>query len=48
MNENTVVKVVKVAAIAFSVIGMIGSAWAGSKENKLTLAELVNKKFENQ
>lgn len=37
------VKVVKIGSIVLSVAGMIGSAWAGSQENKIELAKLVNK-----
>lgn len=40
MNSN-IIKVVKIGSLVCSVIGMIGSAWAGSQENKLILADLV-------
>ena len=43
-----VVKVVKIASMVASVAGMIGSSWAGSKENKAVLEELTKKHFENQ
>lgn len=36
------VKIVKIGSIVLSIAGMIGSAWAGSQENKLELAKLVN------
>jgi hypothetical protein len=39
------VKVVKIGSILLSVAGMIGSAWAGSQENKLELEKLVNDHF---
>ena len=42
------VKVVKVASIAATILGTIGSAWVSSKENKIVLEELVQKHFENQ
>ena len=37
------VKFVKVGSLIASVCGMIGSAWAASKENEATLAKLVEK-----
>lgn len=45
MSSN-IVKIVKVASMVASVIGMIGSAWASSKENKVILENLVNEHFQ--
>lgn len=36
------VTIIKFASLAASIIGMIGSAWASDKENKLALEKLVN------
>lgn len=47
MNSN-VVKVVKILSLVACVAGMIGSAWAGNKENKAILEDLVEKRFQNQ
>lgn len=45
MSSN-IIKIVKVASMVASVIGMIGSAWASSKENKVILENLVNEHFQ--
>lgn len=45
MNSN-IVKIVKIASMVASVIGMVGSAWASSKENKIVLENLVNEHFQ--
>ena len=43
-----IVKIVKLAGMALSVAGMIATGWAGSKENKKVLEELVNNHFNDQ
>lgn len=48
MNQKNIVNIVRIVSLVLSVAGMVGSAWAGSKENKIVLAELVDKHFENQ
>ena len=40
------VKVVKIASMAASVVGMIGSSWASSKENQSTLEQLAKEHFQ--
>lgn len=39
--KNNTLKIVKIASLAASVIGMIGSAWVTGKENEATLKRLV-------
>ena len=46
MNKFNIVKVVKVASVVASVAGMIGSAWAGSKENESMLRKLVEERLQ--
>lgn len=43
MAKIDIVKVVKIGSLVCTVLGTIGGAWAGSKENEKTLAELVEK-----
>ena len=38
-----IVKVVKVGSVVASVLSVIGTAWAGTKENQATLEALVEK-----
>jgi len=45
MNKNFV-KIIKIASIVASIVGMIGSSWADSMENKNTLKELTDLHFE--
>ena len=40
MNKNFV-KIIKICSVIASVIGVIGSSWADSKENEETLKKLV-------
>ncbi len=47
MGSNGI-KIVKILSIIASVAGMVGSAWASSKENKVILTDLVEKHFQNQ
>lgn len=42
----TIIKVVKALSLTASILGMIGSAWAGGKENELTLNKLVEQKLQ--
>lgn len=42
MNKITVIKVLSMVA---SIAGMIGTAWAGDKQNKLDLENLVNNRL---
>lgn len=37
--------VIKIASMAASVAGMLGSAWVSGKENKIMLEKLVNEKL---
>lgn len=48
MEKVDVVKVVKIAATALSVAGMLASNWAGNKENEKTLEKLVKEHFETK
>lgn len=41
-------KVIKIAAMGASVIGMIASAWVSDKENKLNLEKLVEQHLGNK
>ena len=45
MNKNFV-KIIKIVSIGLSLAGMIGSSWADSMENKITLKELTDLHFE--
>ena len=45
MNKLNVVKVVKVASLAASVLGMIGTSWVNGEENKKVLQKLVDEHF---
>lgn len=47
MGSNGI-KVIKILSVIASVVGMLGSAWASSEENKVVLANLVEKHFQNQ
>lgn len=42
LNKLTVIKI---ASMTASVVGMLGSAWVSSKENKMVLEKLVNEKL---
>lgn len=46
MKKINIVQIVKIASMAASIIGMIGSSWASSKENKAILKDLVNEHFQ--
>lgn len=37
------IKFIKIASIILSIAGMVGSAWANDKENKINLENLVTK-----
>ena len=39
------IRFIKIASIILSVAGMVGSAWAGDKENKINLENLVNNRL---
>ena len=41
MMKVNIVKVVKVASLAFTLAGTLGTAWASDKESKATLETLV-------
>lgn len=45
MNKK-IIKIIKIASVLASVLGMIGSSWADSKENEQTLKSLVDSHFE--
>jgi len=45
--NRTVINVVKIGSLVFTVLGTIGSAWAGSQENKVLLQDMVNNHFKN-
>lgn len=42
------VKVIKIGSFVLSVVAAGGTAWASGKENEKILANLVEKKFQNQ
>ena len=42
MKKINVLKVVKIASLAASVLGMIGSSWVNGEENKRTLQKMVD------
>lgn len=46
MNKINTIKVVKVVSMVASVAGMIGSAWAGSRENESVLKKLVEERLQ--
>lgn len=48
LSKFDVVKVVKVAGMVLSVAGTVATGWAGSKENKRTIEEMVVKHLENK
>lgn len=43
MVKIDIVKVVKVGSLVCTILGTVGGAWAGGKENERNLAELVKK-----
>ena len=45
--NNKVIKIVKILSLAATIVGTIGSAWVGSKENKMLLTKLVDEHFQN-
>lgn len=47
MNKQ-VIKFIKITSVFLSVIGVIGSSFADSQENKLILKELVDSHFDNK
>jgi hypothetical protein len=42
------VTIIKIASLALSVLGMIGTSWATDKENERTLKKLVEAQAETQ
>lgn len=46
--DKRLIKIIKIASVVASVLGVIGSSFADSQENKLALKELVDSHFNNE